>query len=167
MPSKGNVPLLHPETPTEIIRMATNVHKDRMKDISPDKQEALAEMRDWTVKYLAMNPVVTYPELDALLTRQFPAYARKYTRIINDKRTEFLNLVDWVKAHLTHEGALFLQDVGHGIRIYLPVVGLVHGVPLVESKAARLVVTQLSRRFAIALAEAKKKRWADEKHVAA
>ncbi len=126
--------------------MATRTRTTKKNRIDASKSEVLDKMKEWTRTYLAREPVIGMEELDNLMTRQFQDYANEFAKPMQGKqRSEFLNLVDWVKADLTEQRIWF--RVCGDIFVYLPTIGYVNEIDLVEKQAARLALRSLGNKL--------------------
>jgi len=112
------------------------------KKITPEKQELLRDFEEFTLKLLVTTPVVRLADLEQRVHNKFAdrIAAEGLNSVLRSGRTEWANLVDWVKANMTRRGETRYFDVGQVAHLaYLSPCGNVNGVGLVRFQdAARL-----------------------------
>lgn len=103
------------------------------KKITPEKQALLRDFEEFTVDLLATTPVVRVSDLEQRVYEEFAERiaAEGLNSLLRSGRTEWANLVDWVKANMTRRGETRYCDVGQVAYLaYLPPCGNVNGVNL-------------------------------------
>jgi hypothetical protein len=112
------------------------------KKISPAKQELLRDFEEFTLELLAATPVVRLADLEPQVHDEFAERiaAEGLNSLLRSGRTEWANLVDWVKANMTRRGWIKYFDVGRDAYLaYLRPCGNVNGVSLVTFEDATRV----------------------------
>lgn len=112
------------------------------KKISPEKRQLLREFEEFVLKFLTDTPVVRVADLEQKVHDEFAdrIKAANLYSTLRSGRTEWANLVDWVKARMTdREWSRYFDAGGDKYLAFLPTCGQVNDVELVQfGHAARL-----------------------------
>lgn len=89
-----------------------------------------AEIYEFGIGLLKESPLVLIKEFDSQIVEKFDP-ERLSENLPGRKRTKVENLADWVKASLTRHDSITYWNSHIA---YLPVVGNVHGISIVEKR---------------------------------